>query len=146
MKEEFSTSARRWYDKDPVLSSAMKTLEESDDAATTLLGNGWRTPTAAELQELYDNCEWTLIEQNGVRGYKATSKINGKSIFLPFAGHWSTFGYGGTDKNNSMEAIYMSSSLDENHIDASVAIYLREVNNIFIKVVFPLVLFPAILT
>ena len=31
MKEEFSTSARRWYDKDPILSSAMKTLEESDD-------------------------------------------------------------------------------------------------------------------
>ena len=31
MKEEFSTNARRWYDKDPVLSSAMKTLEESDD-------------------------------------------------------------------------------------------------------------------
>lgn len=31
MKEEFSTSARRWYDKDPVLSSAMKTLEESND-------------------------------------------------------------------------------------------------------------------
>lgn len=31
MKEEFTTSARRWYDKDPVLSSAMKTLEESND-------------------------------------------------------------------------------------------------------------------
>lgn len=31
MKEEYSSSARRWYDKDPVLSSAMKTLEESDD-------------------------------------------------------------------------------------------------------------------
>ena len=31
MKEEFSTNARRWYDKDPVLSSAMKTLEETDD-------------------------------------------------------------------------------------------------------------------
>ena len=31
MKEEFSTNARRWYDRDPVLSSAMKTLEESDD-------------------------------------------------------------------------------------------------------------------
>jgi hypothetical protein len=109
------------------------TLEESDDAATTLLGNGWRTPTAAELQELYDNCEWTLIEQNGTRGYKATSKINGKSIFLPFAGHWSTFGYGGTDKNSSMEAIYMSSSLSVNHVDASVSIYLRERNNVFIK-------------
>ena len=31
MKEEFTTSTRRWYDKDPVLSSAMKTLEESND-------------------------------------------------------------------------------------------------------------------
>ena len=31
MKEEFTTNTRRWYDKDSVLSSAMKTLEESDD-------------------------------------------------------------------------------------------------------------------
>ena len=31
MKEEFTTNARRWYDRDPVLSSAMKTLEETDD-------------------------------------------------------------------------------------------------------------------
>ena len=31
MKEEFTTSTRRWYDQDPVLSSAMKTLEESND-------------------------------------------------------------------------------------------------------------------
>ena len=33
MKDEFETVARRWYDKDPVLSSAMKTLEKSDDEA-----------------------------------------------------------------------------------------------------------------
>lgn len=31
MKEEYSSSFRRWYDKDPVLSSAMKTLEETND-------------------------------------------------------------------------------------------------------------------
>ncbi|MEI8129111.1 MAG: hypothetical protein WCG95_05795 [bacterium] len=31
MKEEYSPSSRRWYDKDPVLSSAMRTLEQSDD-------------------------------------------------------------------------------------------------------------------
>lgn len=29
--EEFSQQKRRWYDKDPVLSSAMKTLESSGD-------------------------------------------------------------------------------------------------------------------
>ncbi len=31
MKEEYSSSYRRWYDKDPILSSAMETLEKSDD-------------------------------------------------------------------------------------------------------------------
>ena len=31
MKEEYSNQHRRWYDKDPVLSEAVKTLEETDD-------------------------------------------------------------------------------------------------------------------
>ena len=31
MKEEYSNQHRRWYDKDPVLSEAVHTLEESDD-------------------------------------------------------------------------------------------------------------------
>lgn len=31
MKEEYSNTYRRWYDKDPVLSSAMATLEKSND-------------------------------------------------------------------------------------------------------------------
>ncbi len=31
MREEYSENARRWYDKDPILSRSMKTLEESDD-------------------------------------------------------------------------------------------------------------------
>lgn len=31
MKEEYSNQHRRWYDKDPVLSQAVSTLEHSDD-------------------------------------------------------------------------------------------------------------------
>ena len=31
MKEEYSNHHRRWYDKDPVLSQAVRTLEHSDD-------------------------------------------------------------------------------------------------------------------
>lgn len=31
MKEEYSNHYRRWYDKDPVLSQAVRTLEETDD-------------------------------------------------------------------------------------------------------------------
>ena len=31
MREEYNEKARRWYDKDPILSRSMKTLEASDD-------------------------------------------------------------------------------------------------------------------
>ena len=31
MKEEYTNQHRRWYDKDPVLSQAVNTLEKSDD-------------------------------------------------------------------------------------------------------------------
>ena len=31
MKEEYTNQHRRWYDKDPVLSQAVQTLEKSDD-------------------------------------------------------------------------------------------------------------------
>ena len=31
MNEEYSNQRRRWYDKDPVLSQAIETLEHSDD-------------------------------------------------------------------------------------------------------------------
>ena len=31
MREEYSENVRRWYDKDPVLSRSMRTLELSDD-------------------------------------------------------------------------------------------------------------------
>lgn len=55
------------------------------DAATALLGAGWRTPTKEEAQELIDKCEWTWAEQNSEPGYKVTGP-NGNSIFLPAAG------------------------------------------------------------
>ncbi len=57
------------------------------DAARANWGGTWRLPTNAEIVELVNNCntEWTTL--NGVKGYKVTSKKNGKSIFLP-AGGW----------------------------------------------------------
>ena len=64
-------------------------LELSDDAARANWGGSWRMPTDAELTELRENCTWTWTTQNGVYGYKVTSKKSGytnKSIFLPAAG------------------------------------------------------------
>ena len=65
------------------------TIDLSDDAARANWGGSWRMPTDAELTELLVQCTWTWTTQNGVYGYKVTSKKSGytnKSIFLPAAG------------------------------------------------------------
>ena len=63
------------------------TLELSDDAARANWGGSWRMPTDAEMTELREQCTWSWTTQNGVNGYKVTSKSNGNSIFLPAAGY-----------------------------------------------------------
>ena len=57
------------------------------DAARANWGGSWRLPTAADCQELVDNCKWKWTRQNGVKGCKVTSKKNGNSIFLPAASY-----------------------------------------------------------
>ena len=66
------------------------TLELADDAARANWGGSWRMPTIEEQYELRDNCTWEWTTQNGVAGYKVTSKKEGytkNSIFLPAAGY-----------------------------------------------------------
>ena len=57
------------------------------DAATANWGGDWRMPTYDELNELRTQCTWTWTTQNGVKGYKVTSKVNSNYIFLPAAGY-----------------------------------------------------------
>ena len=56
------------------------------DTATEKWGKSWRMPTAEEMKELIKECDWTWIDNinnTSTSGYIATSKRNGKSIFLP---------------------------------------------------------------
>lgn len=64
-------------------------LDLEDDAAHVNWGGSWRMPTKTEQDELIDtnNCTWTWTTQNGVKGYKVTSKKNNNSLFLPAAGY-----------------------------------------------------------
>lgn len=62
------------------------TLELADDAARANWGGRWRMPTSAEITELHEQCTWSWTTQNGVSGYKVTSRINGQYIFLPATG------------------------------------------------------------
>ena len=55
------------------------------DAATSILGGKWKTPSYADISELDDNTEKEWTEINGVKGLKFTA-ANGNSIFIPAAG------------------------------------------------------------
>lgn len=72
-------------------------LRAEDDAATVNWGSEWQMPSREQVAELYNSdyvdTEWT--EQNGVKGVKITSKINGNSLFLPAAGEQYSGGYVG---------------------------------------------------
>ena len=96
-------------------------LEASDDAATVNWGGAWRMPTKAEQDELRNNCTWTWTTQNGVDGYKVTSKSNGNSIFLPAAGYRddSDLYYEGSC------GYYWSSSLDTDYPDCAYILYFE---------------------
>ena len=65
-------------------------LDLRDDVAHVKLGGTWRIPTDDEWAELFENCSWEWIKQNGVAGHLLTSKKNGASIFLPAAGSFDT--------------------------------------------------------
>lgn len=58
-----------------------------DDAARVNLGGTWRLPSVKEWVELKNNCDWAEETLDGVAGIRATSIINGKSIFFPYAGY-----------------------------------------------------------
>ena len=96
----------------------IKSLEAGDDAATAILGDGWRTPTRADWNNLYDNCTWTWqtaedTEFGGVTGYKVEGKgeYEGKYIFIPAAGYFLNADF----RSSATNGYYWSADL---HTDA----------------------------
>lgn len=81
-------------------------LSLSQDAARANLGAPWRMPTAAEFQELYDNCTCVWTTLNGVNGYLFTSNVNGNTLFFPAAGNYS----GTSLINRGLVGFYWSST------------------------------------
>ena len=116
-------------------------LDAEDDAAAVNWGGNWRMPTNAEQEELLNNCTWTWTTQNGVNGYKVTSKTNGNSIFLPSAGYrygtsvnsvgsngnyWSSSLYESTP-NYAYDLYFYSGNVDWNYDDRSLGRSVRAV-------------------
>lgn len=82
-------------------------LQPYDDAASVQWGNGWRTPTYNEWNELMAYCTMTLSYRNEVFGMLVTAP-NGNSLFFPASGYRDI-----NDLYNMGEnGCYWSSSLD----------------------------------
>ena len=86
------------------------------DVAHMKWGDSWKIPTSAQMDELQNKeyCEWIWTFLNGVEGYIITSKLNGKSMFLPACGvfyktkqqHMNTDGYYWLSTSESSNTFY----------------------------------------
>ena len=89
--KHFSLSEYKYWNSNLtkyIQSDGKTVLDPEDDAASQIMGEGWRMPTETEIRELINNTtnEWATI--NGVNGRKFTGS-NGNSIFIPAAGDCS---------------------------------------------------------
>lgn len=127
-KSTYSSSDYKWYINGSstnikkynysystgMLRDSIYVLEKEDDVAFINWGGDWRMPTFAEQNELSNTSytTWTWTTQNGVNGYKVTSKINGNSIFLPAAGcrDWQGLSSAGSSGYYWSSSLYTSSS------------------------------------
>lgn len=56
------------------------------DVAHVKWGANWRMPTFEEIEELVDNCTYTVTDLNSVQVMKLTGP-NGNSVYFPFTGY-----------------------------------------------------------
>ena len=129
-KENYNWSTYKWCngsettitkyctDSDYGIVDNKTVLDPEDDVAHVKWGGTWRMPTKAEQDELRNNCYWKWTTQNGVDGYKVTSKSNGNSIFLPAAGRRYDVDL---DDCGSI-GYYRSSSLDSDGSDGAICL------------------------
>ena len=78
---KYAFKADALIDVDVAKADNQASLLPEDDAATAILGDGWRMPTPEEAQELMDKCEIKYWEQ----GIQLIGP-NGNSICIPYGG------------------------------------------------------------
>lgn len=90
-KSSYTQGTYAWYDNG-YTNIGVNISKTNRDAAKSQWGGKWRMPTTLEMNWLVnpDNCTWEWTTEDGVSGYRVTSKVEGhegKSIFLPAAGY-----------------------------------------------------------
>lgn len=92
-------------------------LKSEYDVASVQWGGSWRMPTFDEFEELMQKCTWEMVPANFDEwsedhpgGWKVTSKVNGKSIFIPASGQHTNMSL---TKDKGIQAYYWTADRDE---------------------------------
>ena len=115
-----------WGEGEPDNKTRFSDYDYVDDAARTILGGKWRTPSPEEWGQLLEQCTMTYTDDykgTGMAGSIFTGKKEGytdKSIFLPAVGHRARLNVYQYQKRSS----YMSSQCTENESLSNYAVFL----------------------
>lgn len=111
-------------------------------AAITSWGEGWRLPTEADWQELYEKCTWEWITIDGIGG-RLVKGDNGNTVFFPATGlaiedklhvigslgvYW-TASSSGEDSKNALGAYFDSANIYRMEFPKSNTFSLRLVRD-----------------
>lgn len=99
-------------------------LDAADDVAVQTWGGEWRMPDQEEFLELMNKCSWEYVVEDGVKGYKITSNIEGytdKSIFLPISESRS-----GLELYSDSEGYYWSRNVNSDDPTQAWYLYISE--------------------
>ncbi|MCR5697193.1 MAG: hypothetical protein K6G73_09485 [Marinilabiliaceae bacterium] len=107
-KKTYLQSNYKYYQTDHYTKydADLTTLDLSDDAAHKLLGGTWRIPSEENWNELYNYCEASWSEIDGMKVLVFTGR-NNNVIYIPIAGHIVDNGV----INLNVEGEYWSSAL-----------------------------------
>ena len=110
-KDDYSEKSYLYYNMDKDSYVNIGNITGSDyDVAHVKWGGGWRMPTVAETEELFEHCTFRWASLEGTKGCHIIGP-NGNSIFLPAAGYRN-----GTGSNERGSAgYYWSGTLDESY-------------------------------
>ena len=91
-RQSFLLEDYKWYDATTLnltkyADGTLISVEPSDDAVTCTYGDGWRMPSAADVNELIENCNVMYASMSGKEGLAFIPKdenYNDRRLFLPF--------------------------------------------------------------
>ena len=105
-------------------------LDLADDAVHVNMGSKWRMPTKNELEELVNNTTQEVETINGVKGMMFTSNINGRQLFIPFAGYW----YNGSFVAAGSSAGVWSSQVHPSYVNYAYVLYCISSGDAYINI------------